>query len=91
MLKEAIETEVRKKEEELIKKVEEIVASTDYQERIDKIANDLVEYSITGYANDMKERIRERLVGNTINSTPYYDGRDLRSIIHECIAERLGN
>jgi len=77
--------------EELIKKVEEIVTSTDYQERIDKIANDLVEYSITGYANDMKERIRERLVGNTINSTPYYDGRDLRCIIHECINERLGN
>ena len=77
-------------EEELKKKVEEIIASADYQERIDKIANELVEYSINGYANDMKERILERLVGNTMNPYPSYEGRDLRSIIHDCINERIG-
>ena len=78
-------------EEELTKKVEEIVSSTDYQERIDKIANELVEYSITGYAADMKARIRQRLVGNVLDEYPYYDGCSLKEIIHQCISERLGN
>jgi hypothetical protein len=77
-------------EKELTKKVEEIVSSTDYQERVDKIANDLVEYSITGYAEDMKDRIRQRLVGNVINPEPMYYGQSLKEIIYQCINERLG-
>lgn len=53
--------------EELLKKVEEIVASTDYQKKIDEIANELVDYSINGYKQDMKCRILDRLIGNTSN------------------------
>ncbi len=77
-------------EEELIKKVDEIIATADYQERIDKIANDLVDYSITGYADDMKNRIRERLVGGVIDPYPSYGGMNLRDLIHQCISERMG-
>ena len=69
--------------EELTKKVEEIIATSDYQEKIEQIANELVDYSVNGYKEDMKNRIRERLVGNVMDTTPYYAGVDLRCIIQE--------
>lgn len=75
--------------EELTKKVEEIIKSTDYQDKIDDIANELVEYSINGYKEDMKARIRERLVNNVVDPTPFYDGIDLRGIINQEINNRF--
>lgn len=75
--------------EELTKKVEEIIATTDYQEKIEQIANELVNYSINGYKEDMKNRIRERLVGNVMDGAPYYDGVDLKYLINSEIDKRL--
>ena len=69
--------------EELTKKVEEIIATSDYQEKIEQIANELVDYSVNGYKEDMKNRIRERLVGNLIDATPVYCGVNLRSLIQQ--------
>ena len=77
--------------EELSKKVEEIIASTDYQKKIDEIANELVDYSINDYKEDMKNRIRERLVGNVMDSAPYYCGVSLHDLINQAIDRRLGN
>jgi hypothetical protein len=76
--------------EELTKKVEEIIATTDYKEKIEQIANELVEYSINGYKEDMKNRIRERLVGNVMENTPYYGGIDLRTLINVELDKRMG-
>lgn len=75
--------------EELTKKVEEIIATADYKEKIEQIANELVDYSINGYKEDMKNRIRERLVGNVLDDVPYYNGIDLRYIINEEISKRM--
>ena len=75
--------------EELTKKVEEIIATSDYQEKIEQIANELVDYSVNGYKEDMKNRIRERLVGNVMDATPYYGGVDLRCLINEEIDKRI--
>lgn len=75
--------------EELTKKVEEIIATTDYKEKIEQIANELVDYSVNGYKEDMKNRVRERLVGNVMETTPYYNGVDLRYLIQEEINKRL--
>ena len=75
--------------DELTKKVEEIIATDDYKEKIEQIANELVDYSVNGYKEDMKNRIRERLVGNVMNTTLYYDGVDLRYLINEEISKRL--
>ena len=75
--------------EELTKKVEEIIETSDYQEKIEQIANELVDYSINGYKEDMKNRIRERLVGNVMENTPYYDGVNLRYLIQDEINKRL--
>lgn len=75
--------------EELSKKVEEIIASTDYQKKIDEIANELVDYSINGYKEDMKARIRERLIGNVIDGSPQYCGISLLSLINQEIDKRM--
>lgn len=47
--------------DELNKKIDEIISSTDYQERIDIIANEIVDYSVEGYKEDMKRAIRYRM------------------------------
>lgn len=70
--------------DELLKKVDEILASENYQKRADEIANELVEYATNGYKEDMKKQIRERLVGNTIGD-PFYNGQPLHAIIDERI------
>lgn len=75
--------------EELKKKVEEIIVSTDYQNKINEIANELVDYSINGYKEDMKARIRERLVGNVMDESAQYCGISLCSIINQEIDKRI--
>lgn len=75
--------------EELTKKVEEIIATSDYQEKIEQIANELVDYSINGYKEDMKARVRERLVNNVMDPNPYYGGMSLLTIINSEIDKRM--
>lgn len=75
--------------EELKKKVEEIIASTDYQEKIEEIANELIDYSINGYKEDMKNRIRERLVGNIMDEQPNYCGVSLLELIRTEISKQI--
>ena len=75
--------------DELSKKIEEIIASTDYQKKIDEIANELVDYSINGYKDDMKARIRERLIGNVMDESPKYCGQPLLALINEEIDKRM--
>lgn len=75
--------------EELSKKVDEIISSTDYQMKIDEIANELVEYSITGYKEDLKKRVKERLVDNVIDPSVHYNYVPLQVIINEEINKRL--
>jgi hypothetical protein len=77
--------------EELKKKVEEIIATSDYQEKVEKIANELVEYSVNGYKEDMKNRIRERLVNNVVDPTPYYGGVSLQSVVNQILDQRIYN
>lgn len=75
--------------EELTKKVEEIIASSDYQEKIEEIANELVDYSVNGYKEDMKARVRERLIDNVMDSNPHYGGESLLTIINSEIDKRM--
>ena len=77
--------------EELKKKVEEIISTADYKEKIEQIANELVDYSVNGYKEDMKNRIRERLVGNVMDAAPYYGGVSLQHLINEAIDRRMIN
>lgn len=65
--------------------------SSDYQNKIDEIANELVDYSIDGYKEDMKERIRERLIGNIMDESAHYCGVSLLSIINGEIDKRIAS
>lgn len=75
--------------EELKNKVEEIIATDDYKQKVENIANELVEYSINGYKEDMKNRIRERLVGNVMDVTPSYSSINLIDIINDVVSSRI--
>jgi hypothetical protein len=76
--------------EELKKKVEDIIASTDYQKKIDEIANELVEYSINGYKEDLKNELRQRLVYNVLNPNIEFGGIGLSEYINTIIDSRFG-
>lgn len=75
--------------EELKKKIEEIISTDDYKQKVEDIANELIDYSINGYKEDMKNRIRERLVGNTMDVIPTYGGCDLMYLINTAIDQRF--
>ena len=86
LIKQQFNTRIK---EELTKKVEEIIATADYKEKIEQIANELVDYSVNGYKEDMKNRIRERLVGNIMDASPCYGGIDLLTLINSEIDKRM--
>lgn len=67
----------------IMEKADEILNSEKFQKRADQIAEELVNYATEGYKDDLKARIKERLVNNTINNQPFYGGVDLRCIINE--------
>ena len=75
--------------EELKKKVEEIIATDNYKQKVEEIANELIDYSINGYKEDMKNRIRERLVGNVMDTMASYGGINLMTIIHQAIDDKF--
>ena len=68
--------------EDLKSKIEEIVKTTDYKEKIDRIANEVVEYATEGYKEDLKANIRRKLINGAMDERIVYDGADLRTIIN---------
>lgn len=75
--------------EELKKKIEEIISATEYKEKIDSIANEVIDYAINGYKEDLKSMIRRNLVDNILSPEPYYSGYSLTAKINEIIDERF--
>lgn len=78
-----------KMKDKIKEKVEEITSSEEFLLKADSIAQEIVEYATEGYKNDMKKRVYERLVANTVDAGMYYGGVDLRSIILQCVDDRL--
>lgn len=75
--------------EELQKKIEEIVATKDYQDKIEAMAQEIVEYSVAGYKEDLKKSIREKMIGNVMSNRQTYGNQDLISVIHEVVREYI--
>lgn len=78
--------------EKIIAKVEEIVASPEYLERANKIAEELVDYATDGYKDDMKARLKARLVEMPLSSTAkedMYDNSPLREMVENIINYKL--
>lgn len=75
--------------EELTKKIEEIIATADYQEKINQIADELVDYAINGYKEDLKNTLRDNLVRNVLYPEPNYGGESLTNVVHRIINQRI--
>ena len=77
--------------EELQKKIEDIIATKDYQDKIEAMAQEIVEYSVEGYKEDLKESIREKMIGNVMSNRQTYGNQDLLTVIHEVVREYIPN
>ena len=87
-----MQTHIHDKINELIlQKAQEIIDSKEYQDKAESIAQELVDYATEGYKVDLKERIRERLINNTINTMPSYNYLDLKGIIQQEVHNMLGH
>lgn len=69
--------------EEIKKKIDEIIQSDEYSEKIEGIAHEIIDYCIEGYKEDLKNSIREKLIGNVMHNVPYYGGVSLTQIVDE--------
>lgn len=69
----------------LMEKVKEIISSQDYKDQVDKIANELVQYAIEGYKEDLKNHLREKLVYNILSPEPTYGGISLQRYIEDTV------
>ena len=75
----------------ILSKVDEILSSEKYQERATEIAQEIVDYATEGYKTDMMNRVRERLVNNSLDSQPQFDQVNLRYIIQKTVSEMFPN
>lgn len=72
-------------------KIEAIISSEEFQKKSEEIAQELVDYATEGYKQDLKDRIRQRLVANVIVDEPSYGVYSLRDIIHQEINSFASN
>lgn len=73
----------------LTEKVKEIINSTSYKEEINNIAEELVEYAIEGYKEDLKTELRTRLVDNVLSPDVSFGKVSLNAMINSIIDSRL--
>lgn len=81
----------KKYNEEILSKVDEIIASEEYQKKAMQIAEEIVDYATEGYKEDLKKRIYGRLVAGPTDNTYYVNNYDLQSFIHESINQALSS
>lgn len=77
--------------DQLNEKIDEILSSDDFKNKVDTLANEVIDYALEGYKKDMVDRIRQRMVGNVLDGPICYDQYDLKQVIHECIRQYLPN
>lgn len=73
----------------LLDGVNAIINSSSYKDRINEIANELVEYAIEGYKEDLKKELRTRLVDNVLSPEPSYGNVSLYSMVNSIIDSRF--
>lgn len=75
--------------DQIINKMNEMIESEEYKKRVEKIAQEIMDYAVEGYTKDIKERVKERLVGNVIDSSPNFGGISLGMIVAEEIRRQI--
>ena len=71
--------------DDIIKRINEIMNTEDYQSRVDKVAHEILDYATEGWKNDAINRIRCAMIDDRLNGGFY--GVSLRSIIQEEISK----
>lgn len=71
--------------EDLLKKIDEIVETDEYKNKIDSMAHEILDYAVEGYKKDLLNRIKERLVGNVLKPNPYYDNETIETIAKDAL------
>ena len=67
--------------ERIENEVKRLIETDEVKDKVTKMADDLIEYAINGYKEDLKAIIRERMVGNILGTEPSYMGINLTDII----------
>lgn len=75
----------------IAEKCDELLKSEKYTKMIDEIAEEVVEYTVNGYREDLKNRVKERLVNNVTSEYPWYGGMNLIDIINQELDKKLFN
>ena len=82
--------EINERFQNIIKdRVVKLLESDEYKKKAEQIAQDIVDYAMEGYKEDMKERIRERMIGNILDTTPSYTSVSLTSLIERIIEQKI--
>lgn len=77
-IKEMFNERVKK---DLQNKIEEIVKTQDYKDKIEMMAQDIVDYVVEGYKEDLKQSIREKMIGNVLDNHISYGGMDFTQAV----------
>ena len=75
--------------EDLKQKIEEIVTTQDYKDKIDLMAQEIVDYATEGYKEDLKKSIREKMIGNIMDNNVSYGGQNLIDVVHSVVQSYL--
>lgn len=71
---------------DIVKRINEIMDTEDYQSRVDKVAHEILDYATEGWKNEAIDRIRCAMIDDRLSKESFY-GVSLRSIIQEEISK----
>lgn len=70
--------------------IEKVLSSDEMTERLTKMADEVIDYALNGYRNELIANIRHRLVGDQLSPYDYsLAGTPIRDIINDEINKRL--
>lgn len=75
--------------DQIEKKIEEIMGTDEFRSKVDKVAQEILDYAVDGYKSDLITTIRARLIGDKLEIYPKYGGSDLRQVIHDTVASMM--
>ena len=67
----------------IIEYIDEYMKTDEFKEKLKKMADEVIDYALNGYKEDMIKRLRERLVGNAFSTYIYEDDRAIDQKIHD--------
>ena len=67
--------------------IDEYMKTDEFKEKLKKMADEVIDYALNGYKEDMIKRLRERLVGNAYSTSIWEDGQSIDDKVHGTIRD----